>query len=73
MAIECDGKVDGSSFGVDMVRQIGAVLPARIGAFTRYLHGLVVRAEYSGVEGRSAWYSLICPRFNGQFKRLISC
>lgn len=58
VAIECDGKVDGSSFGVDMVRQIGAVLPARIGAFTRYLHGLVVRAEYSGVEGRSAWYSL---------------
>lgn len=58
VAIECDGKVDGSSFGVDMVRQIGAVLPARIGAFTRYLHGLVVRAEYSGVEGRSAWYTL---------------
>lgn len=48
VAIECDGKVDGSSFGVDMVRQIGAVLPARIGAFTRYLHGLIVRAEYSG-------------------------
>lgn len=58
VAIECDGKVDGSPFGVDATRHLGDLLPARIGAFTRYLHGLIVRAEYSGVEGRSAWYSL---------------
>ena len=60
LAIECDGKVDGADalFGVDIMRYAGELLPARIGAFTRYISGIVTRAEHSGVEGRSALYTL---------------
>ena len=51
LAIECDGKVDGADalFGVDIMRYASELLPARIGAFTRYISGIVTRAEHSGV------------------------
>ena len=58
LAIECDGKVDQTPFGVDALREVGELLPARVGAFTRYISGIVTRAEHSGVEGRSAVYRL---------------
>ena len=47
LAIECDGKVDGADalFGVDIMRYAGELLPARIGAFTRYISGIVTRAD----------------------------
>ena len=62
VAIQCDGKVDSSLeealFALDIARHTGELLPARLGAFTRHMHGLITRAEQTGVEGRSALYTL---------------
>ena len=61
--IQCDGKIAAAdfmdnTFGLDITRYAGALLPARSGAYTRYIHALITQAQYSGNEGRSALYTL---------------
>ena len=61
--IQCDGKIDATdfidnTFGLDITRYAGALLPARSGAYTRHIHALITQAQYSGNEGRSALYTL---------------
>ena len=61
--IQCDGKIDAAdfidnTFGLDISRYAGELLPARSGAYTRHIHALITQAQYSGNEGRSALYLL---------------